>query len=109
MLPGMTDTAMSVMDVFQHALPLPFFILLSNDIVQHAEIFTASGEKSYVVCTVQCHVHVHCTCMAYLYTSTAFIHALACCIAEHLVVPLLGLGAPKMWLYLLGNVLTQYP
>ena len=24
-------------------------------------------------------------------------------------IPLLGLAVPKMWVYLIGNVLTQYP
>ena len=30
-------------------------------------------------------------------------------ISEPYSIPLLDVGVPKMWLFLLGNVVTQYP
>jgi len=54
---------------YSHALPLPGFLLLANDISKHVMLFNKSAP---------------------------------------LIVPVLSIGVPKMWLYLLGNVLTQY-
>ncbi|KAL3852957.1 hypothetical protein ACJMK2_016562 [Sinanodonta woodiana] len=54
---------------YNHALPLPGFLLVARDIYNHAILFQASAP---------------------------------------IIVPLLGISVPKMWLYLLGNVITQY-
>ncbi|CAI9734212.1 UDP-xylose and UDP-N-acetylglucosamine transporter [Octopus vulgaris] len=53
---------------FNHALPLPGFLLLAPDIYKHVILFSQSDQ----------------------------------------LVSVLNFGIPKMWLFLLGNVLTQY-
>ncbi|XP_072026024.1 UDP-xylose and UDP-N-acetylglucosamine transporter-like [Amphiura filiformis] len=54
---------------YSHALPLPGFLLLGQDIYNHAVMFSAS---------------------------------------EPVNVPLLEADVPKMWLFLIGNIVTQY-
>ncbi|XP_048252871.1 UDP-xylose and UDP-N-acetylglucosamine transporter-like isoform X2 [Haliotis rufescens] len=54
---------------YNHALPMPFFLLLASNIYSHVHIFNQSAP---------------------------------------MVMPVLGITAPKMWIYLLFNTLTQY-
>ncbi|CAE1325132.1 SLC35B4 [Acanthosepion pharaonis] len=55
---------------YNHALPLPGFLLFSADIYRHAVMFSQSAP---------------------------------------MFIPILNTAMPKMWIYLIGNVLTQYP
>ncbi|KAL5014820.1 hypothetical protein ScPMuIL_009090 [Solemya velum] len=54
---------------YNHALPLPAFLLLAGDIYRHCVLFNNSAPMA---------------------------------------LPLVGVMVPKMWLYLAGNILTQY-
>lgn len=54
---------------YTHLLPLPFFLMLYNNIWEHTVIATHS---------------------------------------EAYALPIIGLGLPLQWVYLIGNVLTQY-
>lgn len=54
---------------YNHALPLPMFLLLASDIYHHIVIFNNS---------------------------------------DPMTLPLLSIAMPKLWVYLLGNVITQY-
>ncbi|ELU12113.1 hypothetical protein CAPTEDRAFT_175809 [Capitella teleta] len=54
---------------YNHALPLPGFILLAKDIYDHGVAFSSSAP---------------------------------------MLIPVIGITAPKMWIYLIGNIITQY-
>lgn len=54
---------------YNHALPLPGFLLFSADIYRHAVMFSQSAP---------------------------------------MIIPILNIAIPKMWIYLIQNVLTQY-
>lgn len=84
-------------DVFsaslQHCLPLPGFLLLFTDIYSHSVLFSQSSES-----------HLPCLFVFFLTSRLMLL-----CSSAPVVVPVLGLSVPVMWLYLLGNTITQYP
>lgn len=83
----------------QHCLPLPGFLLLSTDIYNHCVYFSQSSEFHSFIYKVR--GWKFCDFVSLLTTVFSFV--------APVTVPLFGLTMPIMWLYLLINVITQYP
>lgn len=77
----------------QHALSLPFFALLLSDIGDNATVFSNSGSSIILR----------------ILAALSLLHV--CCIfsIEPIVLGAVLPTIPNLWLYLLANVMTQYP
>lgn len=81
----------------QHCLPLPGFLLLSTDIYNHCVYFSQSSEsiKSNLCCAWK--------------DFSFFTYMEILSPSAPVSVPMLSISVPIMWLYMLGNIITQYP
>lgn len=81
----------------QHCLPLPGFLLLSTNIYNHCVLFSQSSECRQFILGVFFRVRVS----SQVSMITFF--------AAPTLIPGVELTVPIMWIYLLINVITQYP
>ncbi|CAG08684.1 unnamed protein product [Tetraodon nigroviridis] len=77
---------------YNHCLPLPGFLLLFGDIYNHGVLFSQTSASPLD-----------------LFALFFFKFLMPFCPSAPVLVPAVGLSVPIMWLYLLGNTITQYP
>lgn len=81
----------------QHCLPLPGFLLLSTNIYSHCILFSQSSE---------CHQFILGVFFRVRFSSQV---SMITFFAAPVLIPGVELSVPIMWIYLLINVITQYP